>query len=123
MQEKTFAVGATLAKQENLQDIVVIGDGPTCTGFRLAGIQKAFPVEDAEAEAMIEQKLNEEQTGILIINERFMEKLDWRLKKKIERIAKPVVIPIPDKDGAREQADSLNQMIKQALGFDLSNKK
>ena len=30
--------------------IAVVADGPTCTGFRLAGVQMVFPIEALEAQ-------------------------------------------------------------------------
>ncbi|MAG18400.1 MAG: V-type ATP synthase subunit F [Candidatus Diapherotrites archaeon] len=102
------------------QNIIVVGDGPTCTGFRLAGVENVFPKEGKEAEEKVRELLGEESTGILIINEKILENIDWKLKNKIEKIAKPVVITIPDKNGPMEQGDSLNAMIKRALGFDLA---
>jgi len=101
------------------QNIVVVADGPTCTGFRLAGVENIYPREGIEAVKKIEELLEEESTGILIVNEKIMEQVDWQLKKRIEKIAKPVVITVPDKDGPREQQGSLKEMIKKALGFEL----
>ncbi|VVB99561.1 V-type ATP synthase subunit F [uncultured archaeon] len=103
-----------------LVKIVVVADGPTCTGFRLAGIQEIFPREGREAEAKIEELLGTEDTGIIITSEAIMEKMDWRLKKRIERQAKPVVIAVPDKGGpVAGEADSLKSQIKKALGFEI----
>ncbi len=99
--------------------IAVVADGPTCMGFRLAGVQKIFPLAGIEAEGKAEELLGAEEVGILIINEKTINAMDWRLKKKIERLAKPVVIAVPDKAGPMEQADSLRNMVKKALGFEL----
>ncbi len=99
--------------------IAVVADGPTCTGFRLAGIRDVHLAEGKEAEAKIEELLADPGTGIVIVNEKIMNGADWRLKKKIERLAKPVVIAVPDKGGPAEQGDSLRAMIKKALGFEL----
>ena len=132
--------------------IAVVADGPTCTGFRLAGVQNVYPVEalsaaksekemqagakpspsspsedgvlsrreQTAAEEKIEALLSDEGTGIVIVNEKTMDAMDWRLKKKIERLAKPVIIAVPDKSGPMEQkGDSLRNMVKKALGFEL----
>jgi len=48
---------------------------------------------------------------------------DWRLKKKVEATAKPIVVPIPDAQGPIEQEESLSMLIKRALGVDLTKKK
>src|SRR3989338_253801 len=96
-----------------LGKIVVVADGPTCTGFRLAGIQEIYPREGREAESKIEELMASEDTGIIITSEKLMDSLDWRLKKKIERAAKPVIIAVPDKGGPMEQkADSLKSQIR-----------
>src|SRR3989344_8411598 len=106
--------------------IAVVADGPTCTGFRLAGVQMVFPIEALEAqkdatqgkaaenksagggqiaaEQKIEELLADEGIGIMIVSEKTMGAMDWRLKKKIERLAKPVVIAVPDKTGPRAKA-------------------
>ncbi|HIH10518.1 MAG TPA: hypothetical protein HA254_07690 [Candidatus Diapherotrites archaeon] len=100
--------------------IAVVADGPTCTGFRLAGVQNVFPRQGKEAEQKIEELLGSEEVGILIVNERAFGSMDWRLKRRIERMAKPVVIPVPDKDGpAVQESGSLAEMVKRALGFEL----
>ncbi len=101
-------------------DVVVLGDGPTCTGFRLAGVRRVFSAQGVEAEKKFEELLKDESIGIIIINEKIVASFDWRLKRRIERIAKPVVITIPDKNGPLEdKGDSLREMIKKALGFEV----
>jgi vacuolar-type H+-ATPase subunit F/Vma7 len=99
--------------------IVVIGDSPTCTGFRLAGLEMVMPLSGRDAEAKIEELLERQDVSIIIVNEKIMNFVDWRLKRKIEKTAKPVVIAIPDKEGPSEETDSLRSMVKKALGFEL----
>ena len=107
-------------ENELKHSIAVVADGPTCTGFRLAGVQTTFPLTGRDAEMKVEELLGADEVGILIISEKTMNAMDWRLKKRIERIAKPVVIAVPDKSGPMEQADSLRSMVKRALGFELA---
>ncbi len=100
--------------------ISVVADGPTCTGFRLAGVRSVFAKQGKEAEAKIEELLASEESGIIIVPEKLMSELDWRLRKRIERMAKPVVIAIPGKGGPLgQETDSLRNMVKKALGFEL----
>ncbi len=106
--------------QELPHKIAVVADGSTCTGFRLAGIEDVYPRTGIEAEQKIEELLDNSEIGIIIVNEKIMQDADWRLKKRIEKIAKPVVITVPDKDGElKEQGDSLKSLVKKALGFDI----
>jgi len=45
------------------------------------------------------------------------------LRKKLDSMAYPVVIPMPDPSGASMEGDEIRSLIKRALGFDLSAKK
>ena len=101
------------------QSIVVVGDAPTCTGFRLAGVSSVHIADEGNAGEIIDGLISSSDSGIIIVNERLLERLDSKMRKKIERLAKPVIIAVPDKDGATEQADSLKNMVKKALGFEL----
>ncbi len=101
------------------EEIAVIGDAETCTGFRLAGIKTAFALKGADASKKLEEIVEAQNAGIVIVNENILAGLDWRLKKKIDRIAKPVIIAVPDKSGPSSQAESLKSMIAKALVFEL----
>ncbi len=99
--------------------IIVVADGPTCTGFRLAGVQEVYPAEGKDAERKIDELMGVEDAGVIITSEKIMDALDWRLKKKLDHAAKPVIIVVPDKNGPMEQKDSLASQVKKALGFEL----
>lgn len=101
------------------QEIAVIADNATCLGFRLAGVQQAFAAEGKQAEKKLEEMLEKESIGIIIINEKLLDKMDFRLKKKLDRKAKPVVITVPDKKGGEAETESLKALIKRAIGIEL----
>ena len=102
--------------------IIVIGDSATVTGFKLAGVTEAYVAEGRNAEKKLMELLDRENAGIIIVTESIMAGLDWRLKKRIEGIAKPVVVSIPDKTGSSKEAGKLSELIKRALGFELGSK-
>ena len=52
-----------------------------------------------------------------------LNEIDWRLRKKIDSVAYPVVVPIPDISGQAVAGDEIRNLIKRALGFDLGAKK
>ncbi|MEM4348353.1 MAG: V-type ATP synthase subunit F [Candidatus Anstonellaceae archaeon] len=105
------------------EKIAVIADSATCAGFRLAGAEHTFALAGKEAEEKLSQLLADPSFGIIIVTEKLLEGCDWRLKKKVEATAKPIVVPIPDAQGPIEQSESLSVLIKRALGLDLSKKK
>ena len=107
---------------ERKEKIAVIADSPTCTGFRLAGVEHTHILSGEAAEGKLSELLSDESFGIIIVTERMLEGADWRLKKRVEATAKPVVVAIPDSQGQVEQAESLGKLIKRALGVDLAKK-
>ena len=103
--------------------IVVIGDAPLVMGFRLAGIDNTVQVSEGTVQGEIEKALANPEIGIVITNETMLDKIDWRLKKKLDTIAYPVIIPMPDYSGKSTEGDEIRNLIKRALGFDLGAKK
>ncbi len=113
-----------MEEPRSLDSIAVVGDSAMCTGFRLAGVQNVFTVAtDDEGEKTLERLMAEPGVGILVAQERLLENCDWRLKKRIEAAAKPVVVTVPGIEGPAEQSESLAALVKRALGFDLMAKK
>ena len=105
--------------EQGLESIAVIGDEETCTGFRLAGVKTVFALKGTDASKKLEEIVDAGLAGVVIINEKIVPELDWRLRKKMERIAKPVIIAVPDKGGPSAEVESLKSMIAKALGFEL----
>ena len=57
---------------ENKEQVAVIADSATCTGFRLAGVENTFALGGAEAEAKISELLGSEKFGIIVVSERMV---------------------------------------------------
>jgi vacuolar-type H+-ATPase subunit F/Vma7 len=92
-------------------------------GMRLAGLEDAVTAEESEYQDSLEKALADTSYGIIITNERMLGKIDWRLKKKLDSIAYPVIVPMPDYSGKSAEGDEIRNLIKRALGFDLGAKK
>jgi len=103
--------------------ILVLGDAPLVMGFRLAGLEDAEVVTPQDFPAELEKSFGRKEFGIIVTNEYMLAGLDWRLKKKIDSIAYPVIVPIPDYSGKSTEGDEIRNLIKRALGFDLGSKK
>lgn len=104
-------------------NMIVLGDAPLVTGFRLAGLEHSLLIKDADFQKELESILDKKEFGVIIVNEKMLGKIDWRLKKKLDLIAFPVIVPIPDIHERSLEGDQIRNLIKRALGFDLSNKK
>jgi vacuolar-type H+-ATPase subunit F/Vma7 len=103
--------------------ILVLGDAPLVMGFRLAGLEDYIIADEKEYQQKLEDSLKKEEFGIIITNEKMLKSVDWRLKKKLDSIAYPVIVPLPDQTGGSEEGDEIRGLIKRALGFDLGSKK
>ncbi|MBD3390194.1 hypothetical protein GF415_04565 [Candidatus Micrarchaeota archaeon] len=101
--------------------IAVIGDAALATGFRLAGLYHVHVVKDGkEFEEKLREVIEDPKFGIVIVNESYLPGIDWRLKKKIDNLAHPVVVGVADISGKTEEGEDLSELIKKALGFDVS---
>jgi vacuolar-type H+-ATPase subunit F/Vma7 len=103
--------------------IVIIGDTPLVMGFRLAGLERSVTASRENYQAELEKALATPEYGIIITNEYLLNTIDWRLKKKLDSIAYPVIVPMPDYSGKSTEGDEIRGLIKRALGFDLGAKK
>ena len=105
------------------EKIAVIGDPALATGFRLAGIYHVYVTEKGkEFEDKLKEVMGNPEFGIIIVNEAYLPGLNWQLKKKIDSLSHPVVIGVADISGKAEEGETLNELIKKALGFDVSKK-
>ncbi len=92
-------------------------------GFKLSGIDDTVQVDEKTVQSELEKALANKDFGIIVTNEYLLNRIDWRLKKKLDSIAYPVVIPMPDYSGKSTEGDEIRNLIKRALGFDLGAKK
>lgn len=102
--------------------ILVLGDAPLVMGFRLAGLEYCDTATKENYQEKLEDALKHEEYGIIITNEKMLNNIDWRLKKKLDSIAYPVIVPMPDRTGKSTEGDEIRNLIKRALGFDLGAK-
>lgn len=102
--------------------IVVIGDMPLVAGMKLAGVENCLLADEKNVQQLLEDMLQKTEFGVIVVNEYLLNKIDWRLRKKLDSIAYPVIIPMPDYSGVSAEGEEIRNMIKRALGFDLSKK-
>ena len=103
--------------------IVALGDAPLVTGFQLAGLEDTVLVPKKQFQDKLEQFLKTQEFGIIIVNELWLNDIDWRIRKKIDSIAFPVIVAVPDISGKSAGGEEIRLLIKRALGFDLAAKK
>ena len=103
--------------------VIVITDPETADGFRFAGVS-VIPADTKEtAREQVKILLDDPDAGILAVNESFYNALDEKTMEKIDRVYRPIVIPLPIKETvemAGERRAYLARLIHRAVGFDIT---
>lgn len=103
--------------------IVVVGDPTLVTGLTLAGLEHSIITTKDNFQGNLEKVIKDDQYGVVVVQEDMLQQIDWRLKRKLDHIAYPVVVPVPGLSGESKEGDDLRNLIKRALGFDIMMKK
>ena len=100
-------------------EIVAIGDEHTVTGFRLAGITRAYETEGAAK--TIKEILAEENVGVVIMTERFAEAHRSLVEEhKASKRIMPIIVEVPDSAGPiTREVDPIRELIRRAIGTDV----
>ncbi|HLG23450.1 MAG TPA: V-type ATP synthase subunit F [Candidatus Nanoarchaeia archaeon] len=94
--------------------IAAAGKSDFIVGFQLAGIRDSIEINDREFESL--KKLSQRKDlGIIIVDEKIVEKLEMHQRMEIENSVDPVFIPVSTK----VEQDSLKRLIKKSIGVDL----
>jgi len=94
--------------------IAVVGGSEFVVGFQLAGIKDVI---EAQSDYFNELKnlKNKKEIGIVVVDEKIMEKLEQHQRFDIESSVEPVFIPV----STTSEQDSLRKLIKKSIGVDL----
>ncbi len=95
-------------------EMAVVGSELFVLGFRLAGVRKTLIVESGEVEGKVNQVLEDQSVGILVLDTKDVEKLSYATRRRLDNIPKPVVIAV-----GRKEEEDLRTKIKRAIGIDL----
>ncbi|MEK6916571.1 MAG: V-type ATP synthase subunit F [Nanoarchaeota archaeon] len=100
-----------------MTDLAVVGDSEFVMGFELIGIKKIFEGETAaELKNLFNKAMSDRTIGIIVTNEKALEKLDPILKRNVENSISPVTVVLSTSMAAQQ---NLRDMIKKAIGIDL----
>lgn len=103
--------------------LVVLTDAENADGFRLAGVDVEVATTSDEARRKLNALVDDDNSGIIAVNESMMSSIDERLQKKIDSIYRPIVVSLPLKEMLHEEEDHrayLSRLIRRAIGFDIT---
>lgn len=101
---------------------LVIGDESIAIGFRIAGVEHVIQTSKENFQQHLEAALNNKEFGVIIVNEIMFGNIDWKLRKHIDAHPYPIIVPVPDLSGARGEGEDIHELVKRALGLDISPK-
>lgn len=103
--------------------LLILTDAETADGFRLAGVDVSVVDSAESARKTLSSLIDEDDSGIIAVNERFMGAIDERLQKKIDSIYRPIVVSLPIREKLEMGEDHrsyLSRLIRRAIGFDIT---
>jgi len=104
----------TELEEEDKKKIAVIGDSDFRLGFKLAGVKKTFDTENYQKK--IQEIIDRDDIGILIVNEEDLEILTKRVRNNVESSVNPVVVALSEE----AESERLQDKIKKAIGADIT---
>lgn len=96
---------------------MVLTDPDTAAGFRMAGVETLEATSPDEVKGLLASLIQDGETGIIAVNEDFVEGLDERLAARIEESARPIVIPIPGRSRRGGGMAAIEQLLRRAIGY------
>ncbi len=98
---------------------VIVTDSDRASGFRLAGAE-VFEVRDTEeAKTVIPPLLHKDDIGIVAVNEEYMLSLDEKLMDRIEKMHRPLIIPIPARKKEVDRRTYIERLLRKAIGYNI----
>ncbi len=101
----------------NITAIVPKGEG---TGFTLAGIRTIEAINGDEAASILTEEFNNEENGIILFDEDWLENLSESMLKKIDESSVPLVVSIPvitKWEYAYDSSVKIENIIRRAVGY------
>jgi V/A-type H+-transporting ATPase subunit F len=98
---------------------VIVTDSDRASGFRLAGAEVFEAKDTEEARAVIPPLLHKDDIGIVAVNEEYMLGLDEKLMDRIEKMHRPLIIPIPSKKREVDRRTYIERLLRKAIGYNI----
>ena len=98
---------------------VVVTDSDRASGFRLAGAEVIEAADAGAARGVIPPLLYKDDIGIVAVNEEFMYALDEKVMDRIEKMHRPLIIPLPSKLKEIDRRTYIERLLKKAIGYNI----
>jgi len=106
-----------------LYKLIVLTDQDTADGFGLAGVNVVVADGPDDARRRLSALIDDDESGIVAVNEAFLAEVDERTQQKINQSYRPIVISLPIREQLATEEDHrayLSRLIRRAIGFDIT---
>jgi V/A-type H+-transporting ATPase subunit F len=102
-----------------MHKFVVVTDRDSAAGFRLAGVDAFEAAGPDEAKDIIASLVRKEDTGIVAVSEDLLTLLDEKLRDRLERLHRPIIIPIPSRSKGVDRRSYIERLLRKAIGYNV----
>jgi vacuolar-type H+-ATPase subunit F/Vma7 len=102
--------------------LLVLTPPELSAGYRLAGVATLEIRSPAEATTRLEELLRHED-GVIAVHAPYFHALGRSLRRRLEALSTPLVVPLPastSADEAQDRRDRLLRMLRQAVGYEIT---
>ena len=96
-------------------ELAVLGNDEFVTGFRLSGVKHIYTVEGKEISKKVDEIVDQQKIGILVMEYPDFTQLNHSVKKKLDRTVTPVIVTL----SKEAKASDLRELVKKSIGIDL----
>ncbi len=101
-----------------MEHLAVVGDQRFVLGFQLAGIAKAFSLDEENPDHTMKELVSNREIGLILIDEKSVSRLSDDMLEKITGSIRPIVLTI----GEHSSNEEMRQLIQRSIGVDLWDK-
>ena len=98
---------------------VIVTDSDRLSGFRLAGAEVLEADTVDQARSIIPPLLFRDDIGIVAVEEEYMLSLDEKLMDRIEKMHRPLIIPIPSRSNEGDRRSYIERLLRKAIGYNI----
>ncbi len=102
-----------------MHKFVVVTDRDSAAGFRLAGVDAYEAAGPDEAKVIITSLIHKDDTGIVAVSEDFLTRLDEKLRDRLEKLHRPIIIPVPSKAKGADRRSYIERLLRKAIGYNV----
>lgn len=98
---------------------LVSDNNDTYTGMKLVGVEGVVVHTEEEVAAAVERVLADRSYGIILITEKLRALANDYISSKMNTLAEPLFLEIPDRHGLRRSGSAMSEFISTSIGLKL----